>query len=128
MLPETEILAICCPITKETHHLVDRRVFDLLPDGAYLLNISRGGVVDTAALVDVLRSGKLRGAALDVLEEEPPPSDHPIWGFSNVILTPHNGGSSPQRVARVRELLRENVRRYKAGETLQYIVDTEAGF
>ncbi len=128
MLPETDILAICCPITGATRHLVNQRVFDLLPDGAYLLNISRGGVVDTSALVDALRSGRLRGAARDVLEEEPPPPDHPIWGFPNVILTPHNGGSSPQRVARVRELLTENVRRYKASQTLQYVVDTEAGF
>lgn len=128
MLPETDILAICCPITEATYHLVDQRAFELLPDGAYLLNISRGGVVDTRALVDALKSGKLRGAALDVLEEEPPSPDHEIWGLGNVILTPHNGGDSPKRITRLCELLTENLRRYKSGKMLQYVVDVQAGF
>ena len=128
MLPETDILAICCPSTAATQRLIDRQVFDLLPDGSYLVNISRGAVVDTPALVEALRSGKLRGAGLDVLDQEPPPSDHPIWGFPNVILTPHNGGSSPMRVARLLEFFTDNLRRYKAGEPLENVVDVEAGF
>ena len=128
LLPTTDVLAICCPITDATRHLIDQKVFDLLPTGSYLLNISRGGVVDTAALIAALDSGKLRGAGLDVLEEEPPPSDHPIWAFDNVILTPHNGGASPLRLGRCCELLAENIRRFKAGEDLRYVVDTEAGF
>ena len=128
MLPETDILAICCPSTAATQRLIDRQVFDLLPDGSYLVNISRGAVVDTPALVEALGSGKLRGAGLDVLDQEPPPSDHPIWGFPNVILTPHNGGSSPMRVARLLEFFTDNLRRYKAGEPLENVVDVEAGF
>ena len=128
MLPETDILAICCPSTPATQRLIDRQVFDLLPDGSYLVNISRGAVVDTPALVEALRSGKLRGAGLDVLDQEPPPADHPIWAFPNVILTPHNGGSSPMRVARLLEFFADNLRRYKAGEPLENVVDVEAGF
>ena len=128
MLPETDILAICCPSTDATQRLIDRRVFDLLPDGSYLVNISRGAVVDTPALVEALRSGKLRGAGLDVLDQEPPPSEHPIWRFPNVIITPHNGGSSPMRVARLRDFFVDNLRRYKAGKPLENVVDSAAGF
>ena len=128
MLPETDILAICCPSTAETQRLIDANVFDLLPDDAYLINISRGAVVDTPALVDALRSGKLRGAGLDVLDQEPPPAGHPIWGFPNVMITPHNGGASPLRVARIREFFASNLHRYKAGEPLENVVDVEAGF
>ena len=127
MLPETDILAICCPSTAATQRLIDRSVFDLLPDGAYLINISRGAVVDTPALVEALRGGRLRGAGLDVLDQEPPPPDHPIWSFPNVMITPHNGGASPLRVVRIREFFASNLRRYKAGEPLENVVDVEAG-
>ncbi len=128
MLPDTDILAICCPSTAATQRLIDRQVFDLLPDGSYLINISRGAVVDTPALVETLRGGKLRGVGLDVLDEEPPPADHPIWTFPNVMITPHNGGASPLRVVRIREFFADNLRRYKAGEPLENVVDVEAGF
>lgn len=128
MLPDTDILAICCPSTAETQRLIDKSVFDLLPDDAYLVNISRGAVVDTPALVEALRGGRLRGAGLDVLDQEPPPPDHPIWSFPNVMITPHNGGASPLRVVRIREFFASNLRRYKAGEPLENVVDVEAGF
>ena len=128
MLPDTDILAICCPSTAATQRLIDRQVFDLLPDGSYLINISRGAVVDTPALVETLRGGKLRGVGLDVLDEEPPPADHPIWTFPNVMITPHNGGASPLRVVRIRDFFADNLRRYKAGEPLEHVVDVEAGF
>lgn len=128
MLPDTDILAICCPSTAETQRLIDKSVFDLLPDDAYLINISRGAVVDTPALVEALRGGRLRGAGLDVLDQEPPPPDHPIWSFPNVMITPHNGGASPLRVMRIREFFASNLRRYKAGEPLENVVDVEAGF
>ena len=128
MLPDTDILAICCPSTAATQRLIDRQVFDLLPDGSYLINISRGAVVDTPALVETLRGGKLRGVGLDVLDEEPPPADHPIWTFPNVMITPHNGGASPLRVVRIRDFFADNLRRYKAGEPLENVVDVEAGF
>lgn len=128
MLPDTDILAICCPSTAETQRLIDKSVFDLLPDEAYLINISRGAVVDTPALVAALRGGRLRGAGLDVLDQEPPPPDHPIWSFPNVMITPHNGGASPMRVVRIREFFASNLRRYKAGEPLENVVDVEAGF
>lgn len=128
MLPDTDILAICCPSTAATQRLIDKSVFDLLPDDAYLVNISRGAVVDTPALVEALRGGRLRGAGLDVLDEEPPPADHPIWSFPNVMITPHNGGASPLRVVRIREFFASNLRRYKAGEPLENVVDVDAGF
>lgn len=128
MLPDTDILAICCPSTDATQRLIDASVFDLLPDDAYLINISRGAVVDTPALVDALRGGKLRGAGLDVLDEEPPPPDHPIWSFPNVMITPHNGGASPLRVVRIREFFASNLHRFKAGQPLENVVDVEAGF
>ena len=128
MLPDADILAICCPSTAATQRLIDKSVFDLLPDDAYLINISRGAVVDTPALVEALRGGRLRGAGLDVLDQEPPPPDHPIWTFPNVMITPHNGGASPLRVVRIREFFASNLRRYRAGEPLENVVDVEAGF
>ncbi len=128
LLAATDVLVICCPATEATHHLVDAEVLAALPRGAYLINVSRGSIVDTDAMVAALQSGQLGGAGLDVLEEEPPSPEHPIWELPNVILTPHVGGRSPLRLARVIEFVVRNVRRYKAGEPLLNVVDKQAGF
>ena len=128
LLPHTDILAVCCPLTAATRHLIDAAALDALPDGAYLLNISRGPVVSTEALVAGLTAGRLRGAGLDVVEGEPLPPEHPLWRFSNVIITPHVGGRSPQRQRRLLEFVGENLERYKTGRPLLNVVDRAAGF
>ncbi|MBM4436294.1 MAG: D-2-hydroxyacid dehydrogenase [Actinobacteria bacterium] len=128
LLGETDVLAVCCPLTEATRHLIGGTAFAAMPPGGYLVNVSRGGVVDTDALVAALRSGHLRGAALDVVEPEPLPAGHPLWDMENVLLTPHAGGRSPRRTERVVAFTLSNYQRYRRGEPLEHVVDKRAGF
>jgi phosphoglycerate dehydrogenase-like enzyme len=86
---ESDVLAIACPLTKDTYHLVNSRRLALMKPSAFLINSARGGIVDQNALVEALAAGQIAGAGLDVLEREPPDSDEPIFAFENVVLTPH---------------------------------------
>jgi phosphoglycerate dehydrogenase-like enzyme len=86
---ESDILAIACPLTRETHHLVNVERLALMKPTAFIINSARGPIVDQAALVDALRTGRIAGAGLDVLEREPPDLDEPIFAFDNVVLAPH---------------------------------------
>ncbi|MFD1515032.1 D-2-hydroxyacid dehydrogenase [Halomarina rubra] len=111
VLARTDYLVLACPLTDETRGLVDESSFRTLPPEAVLVNVARGPVVDTDALVAALRSGEIRGAALDVTDPEPLPEDHPLWGLSNVIVTPHNSGHTPRYYERLADIVAENVRR-----------------
>jgi phosphoglycerate dehydrogenase-like enzyme len=93
-----------------------------------LINVARGRVVDTDALAGALRSGRLAGAGLDVTEPEPLPDSSPLWALDNVIITPHNGGQSDGSRRRVFLLVRENIRRFAAGEPLLNVVGKEKGY
>ncbi len=95
---------------------------------AYLVNISRGRVVDEQALIRALESGWIAGAGLDVTVEEPLPPDSPLWDMPNVILTPHMSGLSDQYSARLTEIFADNLRRYRAGEPLRHVVDPTLGY
>ena len=128
VLPETDVLAVTCPLTDSTHHLIGAEAFAALPNSAYLINVSRGPIVDSMALVDALRCGQLRGAGLDTFDPEPVPPDHPIWGFENLIITPHIGGRSPLRAPRTVALAARNLNRYRDGQSLENVVDKGAGF
>jgi len=100
VLPETDILLITLPLTEETRGLMDARRFALLKEGAVLVNIARGPIVDEAAMLSALQSGRLSGAAADVFDVEPLPADSPLWDAPNLILTPHSsfiGEHNPQR-------------------------------
>ena len=110
-LSRTDYLVIACPLTDETEGFIDEAAFHTLPSGAVLVNIARGPVVDTDALVGTLQRGDLAGAALDVTDPEPLPEDHPLWTFSNVLVTPHNAGATPRYYERVADILEENVAR-----------------
>jgi phosphoglycerate dehydrogenase-like enzyme len=117
-LGELDALVICAPLTETTDGLIDADAFAAMKPGAYLVNVSRGAIVDTPALLAALDEGTLAGAALDVVEPEPLPRSHALWSSANVILTPHTawaGGGRPQ-LERLRELLSENVRRFARGE------------
>jgi phosphoglycerate dehydrogenase-like enzyme len=116
---------ITLPLTDETRNLVDREAIDALRDGAILVNVGRGGVLDEEALVDAIRSGKLRGAALDVFAEEPLPESSPLWSLDNVIVSPHTATLSIHENARIVELFAENLRRYLAGEELVNRIRTD---
>lgn len=128
LLPEAEFLVICLPLTPETEGLFDARRLALLPRGAYLVNIARGALVDTAALTAALESGHLSGAGLDVTEPEPLPPGHPLWKLPGVTLTPHVAGRAELTSSRRWALQRENLRRFARGEALLNVVDPAAGY
>jgi phosphoglycerate dehydrogenase-like enzyme len=111
VLPRTDHLVLACPLTEETRGLVGEAELGLLPPDAVLVNVARGPVVDTDALVATLRRSGLRAAALDVTDPEPLPEDHPLWTLSDVHITPHVAGYTPHYLERCADILAENVRR-----------------
>lgn len=119
LLPESEVVVTALPHTAETNHLVDAAFLAAMPDNALLVNIGRGGVVDTDALL--AEAGRLR-ASLDVTEPEPLPADHPLWHAPGVLIFPHTGGGTPGWQDRAFRLLQAQIARYVAGEPLANIV------
>jgi phosphoglycerate dehydrogenase-like enzyme len=118
MLKECDYVVVTVPLTTETRGLIGAKQLAAMKPGAFLVDVSRGGVVDHAALVQALDKGQLAGAGLDVFPIEPLPSDSKLWGMANVIVSPHVAGLSPRYVERAFELFKENLRRYLAGEEL----------
>jgi phosphoglycerate dehydrogenase-like enzyme len=110
-LARTDYLVLACPLTDETRGLIGAAEFATLPSTAVLVNVARGPVVDTDALVDALRRTQIRGAQLDVTDPEPLPEDHPLWGLENVFVTPHSAGYSPKYYDRRADILAANLRR-----------------
>jgi phosphoglycerate dehydrogenase-like enzyme len=118
LLPDSHVVVIAVPHTPETHRLVDAAFLAAMPDGALLVNIARGGIVDTDALLAELMSGRLR-AFLDVTDPEPLPAEHPLWSAPNLLLTPHVGGGTRGWEDRAYRLVREQVLRLRDGEPLE---------
>ena len=118
VLRDAEILVNMLPLTNETAGLLDARRLHLLPDGPLVVNGGRGRTIDTDALVDELRAGRLR-AALDVTDPEPLPPEHPLWELPNVLITPHMAGDSPGSTVRAYQLAGDQIRRFAAGEPLR---------
>ncbi|OYR45913.1 D-2-hydroxyacid dehydrogenase [Halorubrum sp. Eb13] len=118
VLPGTDVLVLACPLTETTEGLIGEPELDALPADAIVVNVARGGVIDTPALVDALRANALHGAALDVTDPEPLPSDHDLWGFENVFLTPHVAGHTPKYWERCADVLVGNLER--VAETGEY--------
>ncbi|PSP90620.1 hydroxyacid dehydrogenase [Halobacteriales archaeon QS_4_69_34] len=110
-LARTEYLALACPLTEETRGLIDTAAFETVPSEAVLINVARGPVVDTDALVAALRSNAIRGAALDVTDPEPLPRDHPLWAFENALITPHSAGHTPRYYDRLADVVATNLER-----------------
>lgn len=128
LLERSDFVAVCAPHTPETERLLDREKLAWMKSSAYLINVSRGVIVELAALTEALRQGRLAGAALDVFETEPLPADHPLWELENVIITPHVAWMGPDSETRRLEVLRENLRRFTAGEPLLNVVDKARWF
>jgi glyoxylate/hydroxypyruvate reductase len=128
VLAESDYLALIVPLTPETAGLLGKAEIALMKPGAVLINIGRGQLVDEAALVEALRSGHLGGAALDVFAEEPLPAGHPLWGLSNVLVTPHSMSTALDENARLIDLFCDNLRRYLAGEPLRNVFDPARGY
>jgi phosphoglycerate dehydrogenase-like enzyme len=122
-LARTDYLVLATPLTDATRGLIDGAAFDTLPPESVLVNVARGGVVDTDALVHAVRKQSIRGAALDVTDPEPLPEDHPLWNFENVLLTPHNAGHTPKHWDRLADIVAENLERLDAGDPLENRVD-----
>lgn len=127
-LARSNILIVCCPSTPETHKLLSHTQFDQMPDAGYVVNISRGKVIDEAALVAALQRGKIAGAGLDVTYTEPCPPGNPLWEQPNVILTSHSAGSSQHIRRRAMQLFIDNLHRYVAGDPLANVVDKQKGY
>ncbi|MFO0829115.1 MAG: D-2-hydroxyacid dehydrogenase [Phycisphaerales bacterium] len=128
MVAEADVIALAVPLTDETKGLFDAAMFARCKRGAYLINIARGKVVDTNALLEALASGQIAGAGLDVTDPEPLPSDHPLWRKPNVIITPHIAADASITEERGWTVLRENLRRFDAGQPLVNVVDKRAGY
>jgi phosphoglycerate dehydrogenase-like enzyme len=116
-LPKADFVALTCPLTPETAHVINAETLRVMRGSAYLINAARGGCVDEAALIAALNEGRVAGAALDCTDPEPPAADSPLWTMRNVFLTPHTGGETTRYEANVIEILLENLDRLWRGET-----------
>jgi phosphoglycerate dehydrogenase-like enzyme len=117
LLPACDVVVLIAPLTNATAGIVDAVFLGAMKDGALLVNVARGGLVDTAALVAEVRSGRLH-AALDVTDPEPLPPDHPLWSLPGVLISPHVGGTTSAFLPRALRLVEEQLRRWRTGEPL----------
>ncbi|MDZ4373958.1 MAG: D-2-hydroxyacid dehydrogenase [Phenylobacterium sp.] len=123
LLPDSDVVVLCCPLTAETRHVANTAFFDAMKPGAVLVNVGRGGLVDEPALLAALDRGVPHHAVLDVFEVEPLPADSPFWAHPRVSLTPHASGVTDGQHVRNDQLFLENLRRYVAGEPLKNVAD-----
>ena len=119
VLPKTDWLILACPLTSKTRQLVNASALAALPQGAHLINVARGEVVDEPALVAALQSGHLGGAFLDVFAHEPLPPDSPLWAMPQVMITPHAAGHSDGNETRVGQMFLDNLRCWTEGAPLR---------
>ena len=125
---DADFVVNCAPLTPQTTGIFNREFFESLKPGAYFISVGRGRSTVTADLIAALSGGKLAGAGLDVVDPEPLPSDSPLWRLPNVIITPHVSADTPLAEEQRTALLRENLRRYVAGEPMLSVVDIERGY
>ena len=128
LLRRADVVAVATPITDRTRGMLGARELALLKPGAYLLVMSRGGIVDEPTVARLLREGTLAGAGLDVTAVEPLPAGSELWDAPNVIITPHSSPVSEQTHAAVTAILRRNLSHYLAGEPLENVVDKKLGY
>jgi phosphoglycerate dehydrogenase-like enzyme len=121
LLPQADVVFLIAPYTPQTEHLIGARELKLLPDQALLVNVARGKLVDTDALVAELATGRIR-AALDVTDPEPLPADHPLWRQPGVLISPHVGGASSAFFPRADRLIAAQLARFAAGQPLENVV------
>ena len=128
LLAMSDWFVVAVPLTPKSRGMLDRRRIGLLKAGARIVVISRGGVVDEAALLDGLRSGRIAGAALDVFDQEPLPEESPFWDLPNVVISPHVSALTPEMWEGRREIFKENLRRFLSNEPFLYVCDKREGF
>lgn len=128
MLKECDFVVVTVPLSPETRHLIGAEELAVLKPSAYLVDASRGGVIEPSALINALKERRLAGAALDVFSEEPLPADSPLWKMPNVLITPHVAGITPHYDRRAMQLFAENLERYLAGLPLYNRFERERGY
>jgi phosphoglycerate dehydrogenase-like enzyme len=128
LLERSDFVVVAVPLVKDTVRLIGEAELGAMQRTSYLVNISRGSVVDEAALVRALQEGRIAGAALDVFETEPLPGDSAFWDMENVVLTPHSAGVNENYNARATAIFRDNLNRYLAGQPLINVVDKQRGY
>ena len=124
LLPEADVVVLLIPLTDETRKLVNAEFLGRMKDGALLVNVARGAIVDTEALLAEVQTARLR-AALDVTDPEPLPTDNPLWRAPGVLITPHVGGASSAFLPRSKRLIHEQLKRYAAGRPLLNVMSGE---
>jgi phosphoglycerate dehydrogenase-like enzyme len=128
MLPECDYVAVTAPLTPETTGMIGKREFELMKPSAVILNVGRGPVIDEMAMIDALRTGRIRGAALDVFNVEPLPADSPFWDFDNVLLSSHCADHVEGWVEDAVVFFVEQFEQWRRGEPLRNVVDKHAGY
>ena len=128
MAPQVDFLVSSAPHTRESEGMFNESIFRAMKPSAFFINMSRGKLVDTPALVRALKEGWIAGAGLDVAYKEPLPADEPLWTAGNVIITCHTSGWTPRTTERQMAIFTENVRRYVAGLPLLNVVDKRRGY
>lgn len=128
LLPEADVVVVAAALTPDTSKLIGASELALMKPTAILVNIARGGLVDTDAVVDSLRAGTIAGAALDVTDPEPLPDGHPLWDEPHALITPHAADTLEMIRPLLGERFAENLRRYAAGQVLVGLVDAAAGY
>lgn len=127
-LPEADFVVVAAPVTPKTVHMLNAERLAATKRGAYVINVARGALIDTDALVAAIHSRHVGGAALDVFEEEPLPADSALWDMKEVFITPHSAGLNENLWERHYEMLSENLLRFERGETLIGLVDKQKGY
>lgn len=128
VLGEADFVVIAAAHTPSTQGLFDKAAFDALKDNAWLVNVARGPLVDTNALLGALESGRMAGAALDVTDPEPLPDDHPLWAREDVLITPHIANTWDMAVPEFQALVARNVAAFKEGRPLEGLIDPAIGY
>ncbi len=128
LMAASDYITAAAPLTPSTHHLIGAEALAAMKPTGVIINIGRGPVIDEAALVETLREGRIRGAALDVFETEPLPTGHPFFGLDNVLLSPHSADHTPGWEEASLRLFLDNFERFQKGEPLLNIVDKGAGY
>lgn len=128
MASECDYLVVTAPLTEQTRHMVNGHVLEAMKDSAVLINIARGGLVDEKALITALSQKTIRGAALDVFEEEPLPSSSPLWALDNVIISPHISGNTDNYHEKAADLFIANLHRYLENKPLYNQLNRDIGY
>ncbi len=128
LLEQSDVIAVCCPLTASTEKMFNDQAFDQMKKGAIIVNVTRGEIIDGDSLVRALQDGRCGGAALDVAPLEPLPADHPLWGFDNVAMTPHTAGASQLRAGRSLDRFCTNLKCIAMEGALEGVIDKESGY